>query len=527
MRFRLLSFALVAISLTAEHRAGGVLNVALRSDLKTFNPVTAIDAPSKEVLSQINADLLTINRATQQVEPRLAESWTHSKDGKQYIVNLRPNLKFSDGSPFLADDVVYSWNSYLNEHAPQRELLLIDGKPIEVKKLNEHQVAFTLPQPYAAAERLFDGLAMLPRSKANKPWDVKTPPGEIVGMGPFRIKECRPGEAVILERNPYYWDSGKPYLDGISFHILADDELQLARFVSGDLDILNRLSMKSIGYLTSKGMQVTDLGPGLEYNALAFNLDASHAKPFFTLEFRKALSLATDRDSIVKLAYQGRATPLWGHVSPGNKLWHNTRIPHPTQDVEAAKAALKQAGFQTNSKGQLTFQNEPVSFSILVSSSSQERQQMAQILAADWLRLGIHAIVTPLDFRSVVDRITKTRQFETVLLGLGGGDADPNPEINVWLSSGSMHVWKPNQKKPSTLWEAEIDSLMHRQMTTINKAERKRLYDRVQEIAATQSPMIFLASPNVVVAQRGNIGNFHPAVLHHFTLWNSADLFFK
>ena len=521
---------------------GGILHVSQRAELKTFNPVVAIDSPSREVLWRLNGDLLTINRATQKVTPGLAESWTQSNGGTRYTLKLRSGLRFSDGAACTADDVVFSWAVYLDEavHAPQRDLLLIDGKPIQALKVDQRTVAFVLPEPYAAAERLFDSLAILPRhkleaawksGKLREAWGVGTAVGEVVGMGPFRLKEYRPGEAILLERNPYYWQAGLPYLDGIEFRLLADEEVQLARFVSGDIDILNRLSMQSVSYLTSKGATVTDLGSGLEYNVLCFNLSPGNPRlaSFGKREFRAALSLATDREAIAKLVYQGRAVPLWGHVSPGNRLWHSSRIAHPPLSVKGARKQLGAAGFRTNTNGQLIdpATGMPMGFSILVSSSSPEQMQMAALLAADWAKLGIAVTVAPLEFRSVLDRVMKTRQFDTVLLGLGGGDADPNPEMNVWLSSGGMHLWNPSQKQPATEWEAEIDGLMRRQMVTIEPAGRRSLYDRVQEIAAAQVPMIFLASPNVVVAQRGNVGNFRPAVLHHFTLWNAAELYLR
>ncbi len=521
---------------------GGVLHVAQRAELKTFNPVIAIDAPSREVLGRMNGDLLTIDRITQKVMPGLAESWLQSNAGTVYTLKLREGLRFSDGAPCTAEDVLFSWDVYLDEavHAPQRDLLMIEGKPIRASKVDPRTIVFTLPSPYAAAERLFDSVAILPRhkletawknGKLREAWSVGASASDVVGMGPFRLKEYRPGEAVLLERNPYYWQPGLPYLDGIDFRLLADEEVQLARFVTGDLDILNRVNMKAIPYLHSKHATVTDLGPGLEYNVLCFNLSLTSEKVrlFEKLPFRAALSQATDRESIVKLVYLERAAPLWGHVSPGNRLWYSSKIAHRPFSVAAARKQLADAGFRLNAKGQLMdpATGTPAEFSILVSSSSPERVQMAAILADDWGKLGIKATVAPLEFRSLLDRVMKTRQFDTVLLGLGGGDADPNPEMNVWLSSGGMHVWNPNQQKPATEWEAEMDGLMRRQMVTMQPDERRKLYDRVQEIAAAQTPVIFLASPNVVVAQRGNVGNFHPAVLHHFTLWNAAELYLR
>lgn len=538
-----IAFLLSRASAAPEHAVrGGMLQVAQRAELKTFNPVTAIDAPSREVLWRLHGDLLTIDRVTQQVTPNLAESWKQSDDGTRYTLKLRAGLRFSDGAVCDADDVLFSWAVYLDEGtlAPQRDLLLIDGKPILASKADARTVVFTLPKPYAAAERLFDSLAILPRHKLEAAWKqrklrdawpVDTPVGEIVGMGPFRLREYRPGEVVVLERNPFYWQAGLPYLDGIQFHLLADEDVQLARFVAGDLDILNRVSTKPAAYLASRGMPVMDLGPGLEYNVLCFNLSPRSAKlsVFERRAFRAALSLATDREAIVKLVYGGRAAPLWGNVSPGNKLWRSEGVAHPPMDVKTAAVQLAAAGFALNRQGRLTDPDRgvPVAFSLLVSASSPERMQMAGILAADWAKLGITVTVAPLEFRSVLDRVMRTRQFDTVLLGLGGGDADPNPEMNVWLSSGGMHVWNPNQKQPATAWEAEMDALMRRQMVAMRAGERKTLYDRVQQIAAEQMPMIFLASPDVVVAQRGNVGNFRPAVLHHFTLWNAAELYLK
>ncbi|MBV9396752.1 MAG: ABC transporter substrate-binding protein [Bryobacterales bacterium] len=528
-------------------RWGGVLHVAQRAEPKTFNPVIAVDAPSREVLRRLHADLITINRFTQKTEPGLAESWTRSGDGTRYTLKLRKGVRFSDGVPFTADDVVFSWSVYLDElvHSPQRDLLLIEDKPIRVSKLDSYTVEFTLPQPYAAAERVFDSVAMLPRhvlepawkaGKISSAWTVNTPASEIVGLGPFRLKQYRPGEAVVLERNPEYWQTAPgtsrnlPYLDGIEFRLLPDEGVQLARFVSGDIDVLNRLSMNAVSFLQRQGASVTDLGPGLEYNFLCFNLSPASPKIkwFSKREFRTALSLAADRESMARTVFLGRATPIWGHVSPGNRLWYSDRIAHPKRSVADAKQMLKAAGFLWNGKGQLIDGAQtPVEFSILVSTSSPERMQMATMLQADYAQLGIGVNIAPLEFRSLLDRVTNTRQFDTVLLGLGGGDADPNPELNVWLSSGGTHLWNPNQKQPATAWEAEIDQLMEKQMVTLNPSERRKQYERVQEIVAEQVPMIFLVTPNVVVAQRGNVGNFRPAVMDHFTLWNSSELYLR
>ena len=133
--------------------------------------------------------------------------------------------------------------------------------------------------------------------------------------------------------------------------------------------------------------------------------------------------------------------------------------------------------------------------------------------------------VATIELRSLIDRVTNTRQFEACILSLGGGDADPNAEMNVWLSSGGMHLWNPKQAQPGTPWEKELDLLMKRQLSAQTYAERKKMYDRVQEIEWDETPIISLVSPGILVAAKPVLGNFRPAVLDHYTLWNAEYLY--
>ena len=147
--------------LRAEHdvgRPGGRLVCAVRSEPKTLNPVTAVDVTSREVIGRLQADLIHIDRQTQRAGPALAKSWTVSPDGLHYTLLLRRGLRFSDGHPLDADDVVFTFRCYLDERnaSPQRDLLVIGDQPIGVRKLDAFRVAFDLARPYAAAERLFE-----------------------------------------------------------------------------------------------------------------------------------------------------------------------------------------------------------------------------------------------------------------------------------------------------------------------------------------------------------------------------------
>ena len=300
-------------------KRGGRLVVSLRAEPKTLNPTTAGDAPSREViLGAMQADLIHINRATQLAEPALAEFWRVSPDGLQYTLTLRQGLRFSDGHPFDADDILFTFHVYLDEnvHATQRDLLIVGGKPITIHKVDAHTVVFQLAKPYGAGERLFDGLAILPRhlleksyreGKLAQTWTLATPANQWAALGPFRLKQYVAGEKLVLERNPYYWKQDTegnrlPYLDELVFLFVPNADAQVLRFQSGETDVISRLGAENFSVLSRQQRDVTmaDAGPGLEYNFLFFNLNepdektspdlAGKIKWFREVKFRKAIS---------------------------------------------------------------------------------------------------------------------------------------------------------------------------------------------------------------------------------------------
>jgi peptide/nickel transport system substrate-binding protein len=506
-------------------------------------------------MNRMMADLIHINRATQKTEPALAKSWTVSKDGTQFTLKLRRGLRFSDGQPFDADDVIFSFKVYQDEqlHSPQRDLLIIDGKPIRVEKLDAYTVRFTFPGPYSAAERVFDGIAILPRhllekeyldGKIAQAWTLRTPPQEIVGLGAFRLKQVVPGDRVVLERNPYYWkidSKGQrlPYLDELTFLVVSTQDAQVIRFQAGESQIISGLSADNFTALEpqqkARHFKLYDAGPGLEYNFLMFNLNddtgrfqeiARKQKWFRDVRFRQAVSAAVDRAAIVRLVYHNRAVPLAAHVSPGNKQWFDSAVPVPGHDVSKAKEQLKSAGFSWKADGSLVdAAGQPVEFSILVSSSNGQRGQIATLVQDDLKQLGMAVHVVPMEGRSATDRVLNTHEYESIVMGLVSGDADPTPDMNVLMSNGGTHLWHLGEKTPATPWEAEIDRLMQKQLVTLNVQQRKKIYDRVQEILAQQVPAVFLVSPNILVGANEDLGNFRPAIIEQYTFWNADELF--
>jgi peptide/nickel transport system substrate-binding protein len=534
---------------------GGRLVVSQRSEPKTFNPVNAGDADSLRIIHLLNADLVHINRSNFQTEPSLARSWTVSADGRTYTLALRRGLHFSDGSAFDAGDVVFTYETYLNAtlHSPQRDLLLISGVPIKVREIDNYTVAFTLPSRYAAGDRIFDEIAILPRHLLEKKaksgelatvWGVSTDPKQIVGLGPFRLRTFVPGQRVVLERNPFYWKSDAagqrlPYLDEVVSEVVPNSEAEALRFLSGETDMMSRMTAANFAALRpdeqKRNFRLYDLGAGFEYTFLFFNQNArsSAAEPrleqkqkwFEQVEFRQAVDQAVDRDSIVRLVYRSHAVPISLPMSPSNSFWFDHSLPQPVRSLSHARETLRKGGFTWSSDGSLRdSQGRPVEFSLLVNTANPQQQEIGVLVQQDLKDLGIRVTLNTLEFRSVLHRIFSSFDYEAAILTMSDNDADPNTEMNVLLSTGSGHVWslKPQRIPP---WQTEIDSLMQKQLTARAPDERKRLFDQVQQIVARNKPAIFLTSPNVLVGAKNEIENFHPAKLPDYTLWNADQLF--
>jgi peptide/nickel transport system substrate-binding protein len=539
-------------------QCGGALVVSRRSEPKTLNPLIAGDLTSKEIISLLTADLIHINRSTQQSESAVAKSWSVSDGGRRYTLHLRRGLRFSDGHPVDADDVVFTFRAYLDDriHSPQRDLLIVADKPISVEKIDTYTVAFLLAKPYAAAERLFDSIAILPQhllehaydqGNLGSAWGLNTAPELIAGLGPFRLKEYIPGDKIILQRNRFYWKrdlqgNGLPYLDEIEFLFIGSSEAEVLRFEAGETQLIDRLNAQDFDVLQRDAslhkFSLYDAGAGMEYSFLLFNLNdlppsgepslPEKQRWFRQIAFREAISSAIDRDAIVRLAYSGRADPLSTQVSPGNKLWFDPAIPKGSRSLPRARQLLRDAGFQWREDRSLTDSlGKPVEFSLLQNAGRIQYVQMAAIIQQDLKDIGIKVNLIPLDFGSLVDRIFTSFKYEAAIMVLADGDADPNSEMNVWLSNGTTHLWKLRSNTIPDQQQQEIDRLMREQMVMLDPSRRKQLFDRVQHLVWEYQPVVFLVSPSILAAASDRIGNFRPAVLSSYTLWNADQLFIR
>ena len=531
MKTRLASFALlILISLTSAFaQSGTTLRFCLHSEPKTFNPVLMADDSSETVRYLTGGVLMHVNRQTQELEPELATSWKVSDAGKTITFTLRDHLRFSDGTPFSADDVAYTMQQLMDPalHSPTGDAFRSgDGKVI-THVLPKNRVAVTFPAAIAGLDKLFDQVAIM---------SSKSPQKEMAVLGPYYVSENKAGAYLVLARNPNYWKhdaSGHalPYIDSIRLDIQQNRDIEMLRLVRGEIDFINTLDAEYFDKVISQNPAMAhDAGVSLDAEFMWFNQVPTSSIPaykkawFTSTNFRRAVSEAINREDMARIVFRGHARPALGPISPANKFWFNAKLqPHPF-DQKSALRRLAQDGFHLEGGVLRDHDGHAVEFSLITNSGNKYRERMATMMQQDLSQIGIKLNVTTLDFPSLIERMTRTFDYEACLLGLVNNELDPNSQMNVWLSSAENHQWNPSQKTPATAWEAEIDKLMRAQASSLDPKKRKEYLDKVQQIAWEQEPFIYLVNKNALSAVSSSVRNVHPVVLRPQVYWNIDQL---
>ena len=506
------------------------LRFCLRSDPKTFNPLLAEEDASETVRYLTGGVLMRLNRLTQELDPELATSWKVTDGGKTITFKLRTGLSFSDSTPFSADDVAYTIQQMMdpNLHSPTGDAFRSGDGKVQTKVLAPDRISVTFPAPIAGLDKLFDQVAIM---------SAKSPKKEMAVLGPFAVNEYKAGNYVLLERNPNYWRhdaAGKqlPYIQSVRLDIQSNRDTEMLRLVRGEIDFINWLDAEYYDKVMAQNPSlVHDAGVSLDSEQMWFNQVASSPLPdykkawFRSTAFRRAISEAINREDLARVAFRGHARPAVGPLSPANKFWFNTKLQPHTFDQKSSLTRLAEDGFHTQDGVLKDHDGHAVEFSLITNAGNKYRERMAAMIQQDLSGIGVKLNVVTLDFPSLIERITRSFDYEACLLGLINNDLDPNSsQMNVWLSSGENHQWNPSQKTPATAWEAEIDKLMHDQATSLDPRKRKAAFDRVQEIAWEQEPFIYLVNRNALAAVSPNARNVHPVVLRPQVYWNIDEI---
>jgi peptide/nickel transport system substrate-binding protein len=536
---------------------GGNLVLAIPSDPSNFNRLLAAGLANIAVSERLGADLIHINRSTLQIEPALATHWEVDKDGKTYIIHLRRGVRFSDGSPFTADDVIFTFQVLAD-----RKIEITMAGQIEtdhsfpsITKMDDFTLKLVFQRPIGLGLRVLDSIPMLPKNRLSKAyqedrlaaaWGPTVNPAEVVGLGPFRLKDYQRGIRIVLERNSHYWKKDRegqklPYLDTITFLIIPDLNSEALRFQQGELDMVSSPSLNPGNYAAlrrnQKGYTLRNLGPGLAVDYVWFNLNrgsSSSGKPyvdpdemaiFEKPEFRQAISFALDRAGIVHSVLLDLGVPQYGLVSSGNRDWYNPRIPRTAYNPVRARELLAQAGLRDkNHDGILEVGEKPLEFTLLTSRGNTTREKSAQIIRDNLQKVGIRVGVQLLLPNEIASRFLRSFDYEAILFGFTPTDVAPDLHADLWLSNGSIHFWSPNQKKPGFRWESTVDSLISKLVASLDPSVRKASFEQAQIIWATEMPAIPTVAADILAAWSNRLGNVRPSILAPHLIWNAEEI---
>lgn len=500
------------------------LHFSITAEPKTFDALQVSDRSSELIRYLTGGVLVRVNRATDQLQPELADSWKLSDGGRAIAFHLRPGLKFSNGAPLTANDVARTLNAALDPKlaAPVGDTFRSEQGNPEVRVISPVEIEIRYAQPKAGIDRLFDALSIVPANPAKLP----------ASAGPFFVSEYQPGDFVRLLRNPYYPKrdaQGKqlPYLDSIRIDIQPNRDIQLTRFLRGETQMIDSLDPESFDRIAKADPKAArNLGPSLDSEFFWFNQAPSTAVPewkqkwFGSAVFRHAVSVAIRRDDIARIVYRGHAHPALGPISPANRFWFDATLKPFPFDTQAALRLLASEGFALRDGVLRDRDGHEVEFSLITNAGNRAREAMAAVIQEDLRAIGMRVNIVTLDFGSLIERITKTAQYEAGLLGLTNVEVDPSAQMNVWLSSGEMHAWRPSQKTPATPWEANIDKLELRQASEPSRELRRKDFDQVQRILVEREPIIYLVNPDALAAISPALRGAQPSAAPPRVLWN-------
>ena len=511
---------------------------------KTFNPCNSKDATSSTLSGLLYDGLLSTNPRTGEVIPLLAKSY--KIDGNDYYITLRKGLKWSDDKPITIDDVLYTYNEIVFKglgNPSTMDAMMIDGKLPTLSKVDENTVKFSTPKPFAPFLRQLS-YPILPKHYF-KPYSDKgadafntflnpdTNPSTIVSNGAFILKEYVPAQRVVYVRNPNYYkintnNEKLPYINKLVYLIVGDSNNDILKFEAKEIDMIGLKGGNVARYKQKEANSdytIYNLGADTGTMFLVMNLNKSKnndgkyyvnpvkQKWFDNKEFRKAIDYAIDRKSMVQNIAFGVAEPLFTAESL-NSIYLNKNIKGHTKDKEKALELLKNAGFEYKYNKLYDKQGNFVEFDLYTNAGNLEREAIGVMIKQDLEDIGIKVNFKPIEFNSLVNKLTNSYDWDMAIMGLTGSPLEPHDGKNVWTTKGTLHMFNPNPNESNKYdWEKELDDIFNKASLKLTYDERKPLYDRYQEIVSEQNPMIYLYSPSRIIAIRKKIKNVFPSKL--------------
>ncbi|PKN76337.1 MAG: peptide-binding protein [Deltaproteobacteria bacterium HGW-Deltaproteobacteria-10] len=482
-------------------------------DASNLIPLLASDKPSHDIAGLVYNGLVKYDKNMNTVGD-LAESWDISESGLIITFHLRKGVKWHDGRPFTAADVLYTYQVTIDPKTPTA----YSGDFLKVKKaevLDDYTFRVTYDKPFAPA-LISWGSAILPKHLLAGIDITKSPlTRHPIGTGPYKFKEWVAGQKIVLVANSDYFE-GRPYIHGQITRIIPDMATLFLELRSQGIDISGLSPLQYTRQTESKVFQ-NNFNKyrylSFAYTYLGYNLK----NPLFAdKRVRQAISYAINKDEIVSGVLLGLGKPATGPFKPGTWAYNgNVKIYnfHP----QKARELLKEAGWQDiNGDGVLEKDGKPFVFELVLSQGNETRQKCAEIIQRQLAEVGITVKIRILEWAAFINDFINKRRFDTVILGW---TIPPDPDAyDVWHSSKTA----PEELNFVSYKNAEVDEMLERGRSTFDQRERKKYYDRFQEILAEDQPYTFLYVPDSLIIINKRFRGIEPAPIgleHNFIKW--------
>jgi peptide/nickel transport system substrate-binding protein len=483
--------------------SGDLLIMGSIGDASNLIPMLASDSASHDIASLIFNGLVKYDKNLKLVGS-LAESWEVSPDGLTITFKLRRGVKWQDGKEFTAEDVMFGYETIINPNT--RTAYSGDFKEVqEAHVVDPYTFRVTYKRAFAPGLTSWGSLVVLPKHLLQGQ-DINTAPfsRKPLGTGPFRLKEWKTGEKIVLEANPQYFE-GRPYLDGIVYRIIPDLATMFLELKAGGIDYMG-LTPTQYKRQTESYKMRRDFRK-FQYLAFAYTYLGYNLKDwkFQDARVRRAISHAIDKEEIIQGVQLGLGLIATGPYKP-DTLWYNPNVAQYPYDPEKAKKLLAEAGWRNEGKdGVLRKDGKPFEFMILTNQGNEARAKCAEIIQRRLANVGIAVKIRTVEWAAFINDFIDKKNFEAVILGWTLGQ---DPDIyDIWHSSKVG----PKELNFISYENKEVDSLLEKGRYTFDQKVRKACYDRIQEILAEEQPYTFLYVPYALPVISARFEGVEPA----------------
>lgn len=482
-------------------------------DASNLIPLLASDSPSHTIAGLIYNGLVKYDK-NMNIIGDLAESWNISPNGLVITFHLRQGVKWHDGKPFTARDVLYTYKVTVDPKTPTAYA----GDFLKVKKaevLDDYTFRVIYDKPFAPA-LISWSMSVLPRhlleGKDITKSELSRRP---VGTGPYIFKEWVAGQKIVLVANPDYFE-GRPYIDGRVTRIIPDTATMFLELRARNIDMMG-LTPLQYTRQTENNLFRQNFDKyrylAFAYTYLGYNLK----HPFFAdKRVRQAISYAINKEEIISGVLLGLGKPATGPYKPGT--WaYNENVKKYDYNPQKARELLRAAGWtKTNKDGILEKDGRPFTFELITNQGNETRQKCAEIIQRQLKEVGIDVKIRILEWAAFINDFINKRRFEAIILGW-----------TIPLDPDAFDVWHSSKTAPQELnfisyKNPEVDTLLEKARSTFDQKQRKKYYNRFQEILAEDQPYTFLYVPDELIIISKRIRNIEPAPIglgHNFIRW--------